>query len=239
MDLFSRIIGASAAPTVVMHLGVDDNPWDFALANPDGNEAVRDYVGVLATDDGLLHGSWASRPIWYLFAGTVAAAYLLLRRRRTDPGGVEVALLAVGAVAYETTYLLLAMGEGFRYSYPMIACSVLAVVFATAAAVTTRRSRHRRPPRRRPPTAPRRRRSGASRPRYLSRPATSATGQFLPTPSTNRTDTAWPASCSRYNAAPENRRHCGQLAAWTRYRSTARPVVLNAIVRAPRRRRCR
>jgi hypothetical protein len=132
--LYSRIIGLSAPNTYVMHGGIDANPYGFALANPDANDAFRDYMSVFSPGDNFAVGSAMFRPIFYMVLALVASVVLLTGRRRTAPGGLEVGLVAIGALAYEGTFLFLAMGETFRYSYPMIAIAMLAGVFAVASA---------------------------------------------------------------------------------------------------------
>jgi hypothetical protein len=137
--LFSRIIGVSHTPTFVMHPGVDTNPWGFALANPDANDALRDFVRIFSPgDEYFTRGSDLFRPVIYLVVAAAAAMFLLRRRRRAAPGGLEVGLLAVGAIVFEATYLFLATGESFRYSYPTIVMAVLAGTFALASFATRR-----------------------------------------------------------------------------------------------------
>jgi hypothetical protein len=140
--LFQRILGISHRPTYVVHGGVDGpNPWGFAIANPGANDAFRDYVGWFAADDTFATGSDLFRPWIWLGLGLVAAGVLLVPRRvRGRPGALEVGLVAVGAVGYEGTFAVFAMGESFRYSYPAIVVSLMAIVFAVATLATHRRS---------------------------------------------------------------------------------------------------
>jgi hypothetical protein len=141
-ELFQRILGISHRPTYVLHGGVDGpNPWGFAIANPGANDALRDYVGWFAADDTFATGADLFRPWIWLGLGLVAAGVLLVPRRvRGRPGAREVGLVAVGAVAYEGTFAVFAMGESFRYSYPAIVVSLVATVFAVATLATHRRS---------------------------------------------------------------------------------------------------
>jgi hypothetical protein len=139
-DLFQRIIGTSHAPTYVVHLGVDTNNFGFVIANPDANDAFRDYLGFFSPDESeFAVGSDLFRPWIWLALGLVAAAVLLIPRRiRSRPGALEVGLLLVGGVAFECTYFLLAMGESFRYSYPSVVIAVLGLVFTVATLITRR-----------------------------------------------------------------------------------------------------
>ena len=141
-ELFQRILGISHRPTYVLHGGVDGpNPWGLAIANPGANDAFRDYVGWFAADDTFATGSDLFRPWIWLGLGLVAAGVLLVPRGvRGRPGALEVGLLAVGAVVYEGTFAVVAMGESFRYSYPAIVVSLVAIVFAVATLATHRRS---------------------------------------------------------------------------------------------------
>jgi hypothetical protein len=141
-ELFQRILGISHRPTYVLHGGVDGpNPWGFAIANPGADDAFRDYVGWFAADDTFATGSDLFRPWIWLGLGLVAAGVLLVPRGvRGRPGAIEVGLLAVGAVVYEGTFAVVAMGESFRYSYPAIVVSLVAIVFAVATLATHRRS---------------------------------------------------------------------------------------------------
>ena len=115
--------------------------FGFAIANPDANDAFRDYVGLFSADDTFVIGSDLFRPVLWLGLGLVAAAALVIPRRiRGRPGALEMGLLVVGAVAYEGTFFFLAMGEAYRYSYPLIVVSLLTLVFAAASLVRYRAS---------------------------------------------------------------------------------------------------
>ena len=139
--MFERILGISHRPTYVLHGGVDGpNLWGFAIANTRANDAFRDYVGWFATDDTFAIGSDLFRPWIWLGLGLGAAGVLLVPRGiRGRQGALEVGLLAVGGVAYESTFAVIAMGESFRYSYPAIVVSLVAIVFAVATLATHRR----------------------------------------------------------------------------------------------------
>jgi hypothetical protein len=141
-EMFQRILGISHRPTYVLHGGVDGpNPWGFEIDNPGANDAFRDYVGWFAADDTFATGSDLFRPWIWLGLGLVAAGVLLVPRAiRGRPGALEVGLLAVGAVAYEATFAVIAMGESFRYSYPAVVVSLVTTVFAVATLATYRRS---------------------------------------------------------------------------------------------------
>jgi hypothetical protein len=128
--LFSRILGISHPPTYVVHPGVDMNPWGFAIANPDGNGALLDYMGWFTTDDTFVTGSDVFRPWIWLGLGLVSACVLLSRRVRTEPGALEVGLTVVGALLYEATYAVAGMSESFRYSYPSVVLSFVGLLFA-------------------------------------------------------------------------------------------------------------
>jgi hypothetical protein len=140
--LFSKILGISQAPTYVVHPGVDGpNPWGFAIANPDANDAFLDYLGLFNADDSFATGSDLFRAWIWLSAGLIAAGILLVPgRMRSRPGALEMGLLVVGAVLYEATFAVIAMGESFRYSYPAIVVSVLALAFTVACMATSRRA---------------------------------------------------------------------------------------------------
>jgi hypothetical protein len=132
--LFQRILGISDPPTYVLHAGVDGpNTFGFAIANPDANEAFRNYVGWFTSDDSFITGSNFFRPWIWLGLGLAAAGALLIPRRvRAHAGALELGLVTVGAVLYECTFAVIAMGESFRYSYPAIVVSVLALTFTVA-----------------------------------------------------------------------------------------------------------
>jgi hypothetical protein len=131
-ELFSRMLGISHPPTYVVHPGVDVNPWGFAIANPDGRDALLDYIGWFTTDDTFVTGSDLFRPWIWLGLGLASACVLLSRPVRTGPGALEVGLTVVGALLYEATFAVTGMSEGFRYSYPSIVLSLVGVVFALA-----------------------------------------------------------------------------------------------------------
>jgi hypothetical protein len=139
-ELFQRMLGISHRPTYVLHGGVDGpNPWGFAIANPGADDAFRDYVGWFAADDTFATGSDLFRPWIWLGLGLVAAGVLLVPRGvRGRPGAIEVGLLTVGAVVYEGTFAVVAMGESFRYSYPAIVVALVAIMFAAATLITRR-----------------------------------------------------------------------------------------------------
>jgi hypothetical protein len=140
-EMFQRILGVSHPSTYVLHPGIDGNPWGFAIANHDANDAFRDYLGLFSADDSFVIGSNLFRPVIWLGLGLVAAGALLIPRRfRARPGGLEMGLLVVGAVLYEGTFFFLAMGEAYRYSYPLIVVSILTLVFAVATLVRYRAS---------------------------------------------------------------------------------------------------
>lgn len=136
-EMFQRILGTSHPPTYTLHPGIDANQFGFAIANPDANDAFRDYVGLFSADDTFVIGSDLFRPVIWLGVGVVAAAVLLIPgrvRRRT--GALELGFLVIAAVAYEGTFFFLAMGEAYRYSYPLIVVSVLTMVFTAATLAT-------------------------------------------------------------------------------------------------------
>ena len=145
-ELFQRILGTSHPPTTVMHHGVDTNGWGFDIANPEANDAFRDYVRFFSTGEDFSEGGWLFRPVLWVGVGLLAAAALLVPPSiRARPGALECGLLAVGGVLFEAGYFFLAMSESFRYSYPMIVASLLAAVFLVATAARARRSRSTEP----------------------------------------------------------------------------------------------
>ena len=139
--VFTMMIGVSERPTVVVHPGVDGNGWGYEIENPGANRWFRSYLRVLATDDTLIYGSELSRPIWYLAIAAGSAAFLLRRAQRRRAGGLEVGLLAVGALVYEAAFFVAAVGENYRYSYPSITLGLLAGAFVVLTVVRDRRER--------------------------------------------------------------------------------------------------
>jgi hypothetical protein len=136
-DLFQTVIGVSDRPAVVVHPGIDGNGWGYAIENPEANRWFRSYLGVLATDS-LIYGTAWARPIWYLAIAAGASAFLLRRHPRRRPGGLEVGFLALGALAYEATFFVAAVGEGYRYSYPSITLGLLSGMFVVLTVVRDR-----------------------------------------------------------------------------------------------------
>ncbi len=135
-NLFLRLIGVTAPPRLVMHVGIDQNRYGFTLASPSANETMRDYVAAFAPSPNFAEGSDLFRPWPYLLIGLFAAV-VLLRRRAGSPSssstaGRVVASMVLGALAYESTFFFLAPGQGYRYSHPVIVMCLVAAVFAVA-----------------------------------------------------------------------------------------------------------
>ena len=143
-DLFALQIGLTGPPQYPMHLGVDGNRWGFELAHPEANERARDYVGFFAEDDDLSRGGHLFRPVYYIAAlcAALGAVVLLLRRHQLADTGIDIVMLGAGALLYEATFFFLAMGVGYRWSYPFIVI-VLTVVGWTLLAAYDARTRRR------------------------------------------------------------------------------------------------
>jgi hypothetical protein len=129
--MFDRVIGLTERPVVIVHHGVDPNGGVIEIENPGANRWFRsNYLRVLATDDTLIYGTGWARPVWYLLVAAAASAVLLRRRRRAAPGGLEVGLLALGALAYTASLFFVTPTAEYRFAYPSITLGLLSGAFA-------------------------------------------------------------------------------------------------------------
>jgi hypothetical protein len=139
--MFDRVIGLTERPVVIVHHGVDENSGGIEIENPGANRWFRSYLRVLATDDSLIYGTGWARPVWYLIVAAIASAVLLRPRRRRDPGGLEVGLLAVGALAYAASLFFATPTAEYRFAYPSVTLGLLAGVFAVLVVAGNRGAR--------------------------------------------------------------------------------------------------
>ena len=106
-----------------------------AFAHPQLNDAMRSYVALFSEDEGLTRGGLLFRPVIYVILLLLCISALLFQRRRTSYPALSsiVMWFMIAAVGYELTYLPLAIGTAYRFSYPVVVVAVVCAVWTTVA----------------------------------------------------------------------------------------------------------
>ena len=127
-DMTRRLLAAGYRANWIYYPQIDANAFGLTVRNPEANAQARDYVEGFADPaltGGILYTLWV-----YQLAALVAAAYLW-RRVRT-PEAKVVALLAVATVGLQAGLSVSAPGAEYRFEFPMVVWSLIAVACAVA-----------------------------------------------------------------------------------------------------------
>jgi len=121
--IWTRQIGWSGHTWWFFHPYVDPNPWGYEIEHRTADRYVQHYLRWF--DSGpWLDGGDLLRPWPYL----LMAALGLLFLRSSRPQRRFVGWLCVGAIGYEVTVFVGAMGVQYRYSLPVVITGLLVVV---------------------------------------------------------------------------------------------------------------
>ena len=135
-QLWTHLIGWTAPVYEPYHPGIDQNPWGYRATFGPMDRAVMWYLSRF--ESGNLNGGPLFR-IWpYLLIGVVVTADLVRRRRRAT---LRIVGCMCGAtLVYYLGYMVLAMGNGFRWAWPTVTAVVVALVVDVVDRVSTLRA---------------------------------------------------------------------------------------------------
>ena len=121
--LFLNQVGISRDVLVSYHLSIDGNPWGYRTTFPSLNRVTNDYLGAFANsnnDGGWIYSVWV-----YMLAAMVLSVLLVLRRTWS---ALIVGGLVFASLTYEIGLFFGLQGAAYRYQFPGVAMTVVAVV---------------------------------------------------------------------------------------------------------------
>ncbi|SEH11743.1 hypothetical protein SAMN02745716_0866 [Thermoleophilum album] len=134
--LLLSLLGVSQRPVWVTHPGIDPNNLGLALHFHGANRVLRTYLGAFADERN--NGSVIYRPMLWIVGAIALLA--VLRRRTLERVYFAGTLFVASAIGYSFGLLVMAPVSAYRYGFPVLLFSFLALATGVLAAVGRRRA---------------------------------------------------------------------------------------------------